>query len=672
MQVIYNKRQEKTSKQLMTEVKTSPFQISISSLFDRVEALFKQAEIALKKKQFDLAEYFFQAAHNKDPENLKLSFDEASMWHKYGKKHASATCFIKGYQAYKVSFKDPLFGSQALYKALKLKIDEYESTKNFSAVFNALTLIKRLELQNQPDLFEQYVEDKARCLFYKGQYYKDTSLLKEASLLLKDLYNQEKTAKTASLIADVYVEFHKLTQDPSMLLQAILFRKEAMNLDSDNLNCLIQLANDYKTLFFISLDESQIQNFHDICELAALIHTHDASLYLLWAEGLIDLGIYAEKIEWVKLGIEKSHEALACFAEKAKVEFLIARGLAFVGQKLDKLCHIQESFEKIKSSEDDPTNYRLTLTFVDILQAYGHYYQDIDYLYQGIEKLQEALSIDNSIREFWLKMSKLYLDIAGYENTLMAYELSQRMLDKALSLYKCPESLILKGIILSKIGEIKQSNELIEESLSFIEYGMNYYPSVFQPKVFHLFEYAKILDLCGGYNEDEASYMKSLDVLAQIILLNPHYPNLHHQIALTQFHLAEFTSNPELLKKSLLHFKLASQSTDDDAIYVDWAIACLSLSEIVETTHESLFLQHEAATKLTKALKHGQVQAYYFMACLCCVCKDFDKAITLLKIAERHDALPSPDDLIMDEWLSPLRSHDEFTKLVERQEMKRA
>jgi tetratricopeptide (TPR) repeat protein len=637
-----------------------------------VEALFKQGDIALKKKQFDLAEYFFQAAHNKDPENLKISLDEAALWHNYGKKHASSFCFIRGYQAYRLCFKDPLLSSHALFQALKLKIDEYETTKNFSAIFNALVLIQKLEKQNQPDFFEQYAQDKAKCVFYKAAYYKDAFLLKESLKLFIELYTQEKTCDNASFIADVYGELFHLLQDPTLLLQSILFRKEAMNLDSDNLKCLTSLAQDYKKLFFISFDESQIQNFHDICELASLIHPQNSSLFLMWAEGLIDLGIYADKLEWVKLGIEKSHEALACSSESTKVEFLIARGLAFVGQKLDKLCHIQESFEKIKSQEDDPTNYRLTLTLVDILEAYGHYYQDIDYFYQAIEKLQEALSTDNSIREFWLKMSKLYLEIANFDNTLLSYELSEKMVDKALLLYKCPESLILKGIILSKLGEIKQNNELIEQSLDYIEYGMNYYPSVFQPKVYHLFEYAKILDLCGAYNEDESSYMKALDVLAQIILLNPHYPNLHHQIALTQFHMAEFTENPELLKKSLLHYKMAAQTTDDDAIYVDWAIACLALSEMVETTHEALFLQHEASTKLKKALKHGQVQAYYFMACLCCVCKDFDKAITLLKIAERHEALPSPDDLIMDEWLSPLRNHEEFTKLVERQEMKRA
>lgn len=656
----------------MTELKPSPFQISISSLFDRVQALFTQAESALKKQEFDLAEYFFQAAHNKDPENLKLSLNEAALWHHYGKIHLNSSCFIKGYKAYKVCFKDPSFKEQAFIKAVKLKLDEFETTKNFSAILTALSVIEKLDKNSLSDAPDNYAQDKAKCLFYKGCHYKDVVLLKDALNFFHELYTQEKKADTASLIADVYDQFYTLTQDPSLIMQAILFRKEAMNLDADNLHYLISLAKEYKKLFFISLDEAHIQNFHDICELASLIHTQNESLYLMWAEGLIDLGIYADKLDLVKLGIEKSHEALACQAASTQVDFLIARGLAFLGQKLDKLCHIQESYEKIKSYEDDPSNYRLTLTIADILQAYGHYYQDIDYLYQAIEKLQEALSIDNSLRQFWIKMSKLYLEIGSLESTLLAYELSEKMIDQALAIYKCPESLILKGIILSKLGEFKQNEELIETSLDYIEYGINYYPTIFQPKIYHLFEYAKILDLSAVYNEDESRYMKALEILAQIILLNPHYPQLHHQIALTQLHLAEFSENPELLKKSLLHFKIASQSVDNDTVYIDWAIACLTLSEMVETTHEALFLQHEAATKLKKALKQGQVQAYYFMACLCCVCKDFEKAISLLKIAERHEALPSPDDLIIDEWLSPIKNHEEFIKLVERQEMKKA
>lgn len=655
----------------MTEVQISPFQISISFLFDRVQSLFTQAQNALQKQEFDLADYFFQAAHNKDPENLKLSLDEAILWHHYGKVYAHPLCFTKGYKAYKQCFKNPDFNQQALSKAVKLKIDEFETTHNFSAIVTAFCLFEKLDKISVDLLKETHIQDKAKCLFYQACHYKDILLFKEAILLFLQLYNQDKKADTASFIADIYSQFYNLTQDPSLVMQAVLFRKEAMNLDADNLHYLTSLAKEYKKLFFISLNEAQIQNFHDICELASLIHTDNPSLYLLWAEGLIDLGIYADKLDLVKLGIEKSHQALSCHAQQTQVDFLIARGLAFLGQKLDKLCHIQESYEKIKSYEDDPSNYRLTLTIVDILQAYGHYYQDIDYLYQAIEKLQESLSLDKSIREFWIKMSKLYLEIANLESTLLAYELSEKMLDQALNLYKCPETLILKGIILSKIGELKQNENVLETALDYIEYGMSYYPHIFEPKIYHLFEYAKILDLSAIYTEDESRYIKALDIFAQIILLNPQYPHLHHQIGLTQFHLAEFSDNPELLKKSLLHFKIASQTLDNDTVYIDWAIACLTLSEMVETTHEALFLQHEAALKLKKALKQGQVQAYYFMACLCCVCKDYEKAISLLKIAERHEALPPPEDLVMDEWLSPISNHDEFIKLVERQEMKK-
>lgn len=656
----------------MTDVTLSPFQVSISTLFDRVEALFKQAELALKKEQFDLAAHFFQAAHDKDPENLKLMFKEAKLWHRFGNTHASKPCFVKGYRAYRRCFNETALAPYAYEGAVTLKIDEYLQVGSFNAIIDALKLIDRIEVQASCTPWTRFELQKSICLFYKAKHHKDKHTLTSCQNLLLKLYKQEPSAELASLIADVYKLFYTFNNHPSLLLEAISFRKEANNLDSDNLSYLTKLADDYKTLYQSSLDESQIQNFHDICELGSLIHPDETSLYLNWAEGLIDMGIHSEKTEWVKLGVEKSHEALRRSGPTLPIDLLIARGQAYLGQKLDRLSHIQEAFDRIKNFEEDPTNSDLTLAIVTVLSAYGHYYQEVDYFYQAIERLQESLSFDRTLRGYWYQMSKLYFDIALIENNLLALDLSLRMIDKTISFYQCPETLLMKGLVTSRIGEFKQNAHLLEEALQLMEIGLNYYPSIFQPKTSHYFEHAKTLDLCGAYCDDESVYTKALDILAQIILINPHYPQLHHQIALTQFHLAESTLNPELLKKSLLHFKMAAQSSDNDAIYVDWAVACLALSEMVETTHEALFLQHEAANKLKKALKHGQVQAYYFMACLCCICHEHDKALNFLKIAERHDALPSWEDLSMDEWLSPLQSHDEFIKLIERQEMKRA
>jgi tetratricopeptide (TPR) repeat protein len=654
----------------MTQLTFLPSPVTLSSLFDRVEALFQQAELALGKEQLERAEYFFQAAHSKDPENLDCVFNEAQTWHRYAKILSNQKCFQKGYKTYKQCFSSPQWQAIASSLAIELKLDEHESLNTIGSIYDALRLIESVEKKlPQEEHWKTLPFQKVQCLFYKAKHEKDIEQNYEALRELIALYNEEKKAKIASIIADVLLELHELTQEIAYCITAINYRKQAIDLDDKNIEYYKALALDHQKLYFITLDESQIQHFHELCEVALSLKPEEPSTNLLWAEGLIDMGIVAEKTDWVKLGIEKSQASLDTAG--TNVDLLIARGLSFLGKSLDRLTHIQEAFEKIKAYDEDPSSIRLTTTYYDILTSLGSYFQDVDYFYQAIEKLQEALSLNNSHRIYWQKMARTYLDISHLDNNPQSAEMAIKMIDKALAFYRCPETLLLKSSILARLGELKQNSEFFEEALYHHEVALTLYPTLFQPTLSHLFTQAKTLDFYASFNDDEQAYHKALDLLTEIILNNPKFPDLHHQIALTQFHLGELTLNPEIIKKSLSHFKLASQDPENDSVYVDWAIACLTLSEMVESSHEVMFLQHETANKLKKALKHGQIQAYYFMACLCCLCNELDKAITFLKIAERHDILPNPDDLNNDEWLSPLKDHEEFIKLLERQEMRR-
>lgn len=655
----------------MTEATTSPYQVSLSSLFDRVEALLKQADIALSKEQFDLAEYFFQAAHSKDPENPELVFQEAQSWHRYAKTTALETYFQKAYRTYKLCFQEPQLKVKAYDAAVQLRLDEYELTKRAGALQDGLCLLDRLKKQHLAQKLSNYAFYKAQFHYQKACRDNDTEQLVDCHKKFKALAAVNPQAYTASILADNCVKLAELTQDVGYLLQAMSYRKNALDLEGRNLDYYKALALDYQRLYFATSDDNQIQSFHETCDIASIIFPENTSLYLFWAEGLIDLGIASDQISWVKLGIEKSHEALSRTGSSFECDLFLARGFSFLGKKLDRLSHIQDAFEKIKNYEENPFDQKLTLVLSEILVSFGHYFQDVDYMYQAVEKLQEALSQNSAQRRLWIEMASIYFQISLLDHNTQTIDTAAKMIDKALDFYRCPQSLLLKASIELRQGELKQQLDHFENALWYFDTAFMIHPTLFQPQPSQLFDYAKVLDYLGNYQENEELYMKSLDTLAQIMLIDPQYKELHHHIALVQFHLGELSMNPELIKKSLIHFKLALDSSDNDAIYVDWAIACLALSEMMPNQHEVIFLQHEAANKLKKALKQGQVQAYYFMACLCCVCHEADKAMDLLKIAERHEALPSPEDLMADEWLEKLRYEDEFIKLVERQEMKR-
>ena len=237
----------------MTETLISTTPISLSSLFDRVEALFKQAEIALGKDKISLAEYFFHAAHSKDPENIELVFNEAKLWHHYGKQLVSAPFFHKGYRLYKQCFHNESIHEKALMGCLNLKIDEFHVTDNIGAINDACRLLRRKDVNS---LASQDLEIiKAKVLFYKGCYYKDTQELLKALTHLEDT-----SAIMLDLKADIYLKLHELTQDMSHMLKALMLRKQALELDVDNIQLYMNLAHVYDKIFYVTLNEYNIEN----------------------------------------------------------------------------------------------------------------------------------------------------------------------------------------------------------------------------------------------------------------------------------------------------------------------------------------------------------------------------------------------------------------------------
>ena len=644
-------------------VSPSTLPLCLSSLFDQVEALFTQAELALSKEQFELAEYFFQAAHSKNPQNPVLLIQEAQSWHRYGALLSNPTYFTKSYRLYKHCFSLPDLAYQATLAAIYLKIEEYELTAHIGAIYDALRLLNRLK--EPQDLL------KAKAIYYKGIYEQDVALIQEALSLIHTQPTITKNPSNTLFIAKIYKSLFDLTQDQSYLVYLLNYECESLDLNPHHVELRLHLACDYKLVYSLTFNETYIDKFHALCHQGSLIHPHYSELYFVWAEGLIAMGIAQDKVDWVKLGLEKTHEGLTQTSQTSKIDLIRARGLCYLGQKLDKLGHIQEAFDKIKDFDEDPSDDQLVITYVEILVCYGRYFNDIDYHYQAIEKLQEALSFDKTKREHWKKMAALYLEVSHHDNQSQTVQLSLKMIDQALKFYKCPETLLIKASALSRLGEFKHNQGYFEEALLYFETAFNFPLKLFQIRLCDRFDYAKTLDLCAGFQENEKLYLLALEELTTILLIDPTYPHLHHQIALTKLHLGEMTLNSEPIKESLIHFKLALQTPDSDSIYVDWAIAYLTLSEMADTPQEVLFLQTQAGNKLKKALKKEQLQAYYFMACLCSICRNLDQAMIFLKLCEKHEILPPPEDLLHDEWLHPLSDHVEFIKLVERQEMKR-
>ena len=68
----------------------------------------------------------------------------------------------------------------------------------------------------------------------------------------------------------------------------------------------------------------------------------------------------------------------------------------------------------------------------------------------------------------------------------------------------------------------------------------------------------------------------------------------------------------------------------------------------------------DAELKLTQAIKAGNLQGYYQLACLFSLLEQPDKSLSFLMKTESFQALPPIDELLEDDWLENLRSSSSF------------
>ena len=111
------------------------------------------------------------------------------------------------------------------------------------------------------------------------------------------------------------------------------------------------------------------------------------------------------------------------------------------------------------------------------------------------------------------------------------------------------------------------------------------------------------------------------------------------------------------------YFRMAArQDKEDDAIFLEWGLACIHLAH--HTLHADEQHYADAEQKLIRAGQLGNLNAYYNLACLYSILGRYDEAMQLVRKAEKASALPPIEELLEDEWLDNLRQTKDFTEFL--------
>jgi tetratricopeptide (TPR) repeat protein len=346
--------------------------------------------------------------------------------------------------------------------------------------------------------------------------------------------------------------------------------------------------------------------------------------------------------------------------------------LSVLGEKKDRIDFIREAENKIMealnlSREDD--------SFLDMQQgkclfSFAVFFHDVDLYYQAVEQFQKALSRKRSDAEGWFWMGRTYAALSSLTDEIDHLEKSLRFYQKSLQLKHHFRIYFEFAKMLIQKAEIDGQVEHIEQSIQYLEYLLHQNQALSYENPEWFFQYGVALDIMGQLRDETGYYKRALEALTTALMLSPQNSAIHHRIGIVYSHLGEVIDEIDYFYRSLQHLKLAAQDEEEnDQIYVDWGVTWMHLSEYAcdETTEKTCFA--EAEQKFLFACNLGNRSAFYQLACLYSLQKEFEQSVYYLLKAHYYNTLPPLEEIQDDAWLEDVRlSHhfQEFLALLQK------
>ena len=219
--------------------------------------------------------------------------------------------------------------------------------------------------------------------------------------------------------------------------------------------------------------------------------------------------------------------------------------------------------------------------------------------------------------------------------------------------------------VLVKVSEAYDDEERLNWALSNFEQAFQLQKNAVYLKPEWLYHYANALDLKGDYADEDTYYIKALEILKRVLVLDPDFPDVHYKIAVVYSHLGELIEEKEAFHRAVSHYKLAYQKNEEhDTLLLDWSLTLINLSEMSSETEEREHLLREAEYKLTQAARLGNTEVFYHLSCLYSLLMNYERSIYYLERAEQFESLPSLDEVLEDDWLENLRQTELFRSFI--------
>lgn len=548
--------------------------------------------------------------------------------------------------------------------------DLYEADKKFERVCSLFDQCST-ELTK-----EQFFWQWAFCLSLIGRYSgepHDFYRAIEKYRLAEELGNQ--TGPFYNDYGYTLFELAILVGQIPLLVEAFKYFSQAVQMEPDffegwyNRACALQKLLEY-TIKDELLEYAQISFTR-----AAELKSDHAQLWLKWAQLDVMVGKLKRDEKKIEASLEKFVKADQLDPEHPLILAHWGETELFLGTSQEHLKQIQSAKAKIlKSLELQPDNPDIWYLYGSCLNEIGRYFSDDTFYHQAIEKFQHGLSLDKHHPLLWYGLALAYYAIGELKDSIPMFEKAVRFCSRVMD---CGGGIFPQfwndwGVALMKLAEANHQPIYVQQAIEKFEMAFKQPIQSLEYEDLDLewvYNYGCAFDLLGDLTGENQHFEKAIQILNQVIQLDPNYLQAQFNLALAFTHLGEATEDIEYYYKALEQFQnLVEKDPEDECVQLDLGISLIHLAFLVQEEH----LPEAAETLLQQAEHHlclaaylGNRQAYYQLACLHSILKHYEQAMFFIERADAFEGLPSPDDLMHDDWLEDLRETPHFRQFLQ-------
>lgn len=465
-----------------------------------------------------------------------------------------------------------------------------------------------------------------------------------------------------------------LVEKPAYFVEALKYFKRMTEIDSLEFEgwynrgcCILRLTE-------ISFNPELVEDGEVSFERASILNEEDSRVWYKWARLNSIHAKYKQDSSLLQQGLERFEIAYKLDPENGNLLCSWAEVELYLGAQQERLEMIQSARSRIlKSIELQPNNPEGWYFYGSSLNELGRYFGDAKYYHQAIEQFQHGLSLSQNNPLLWYGLALSHYALGEITDEQLMYEKAVRFCAKVIENGGGGLSQFWNdwGVAYMKLAEMTLQPHFLEQAIEKFEKALNQPTLEINADEVDLewvYNYGCAFDLMGEFTEEACHFEKAVNILSQVVQLEPEYNQARYNLALALANLAEALYDVEFYEKSIEQFQiLLAQDPEDEIIQMDFGVTLVHKALLVHDDHHperSQALFRQAEMHLLQSASLGNSQAYYQLAGLYSLTDRFQYAMHYIERAQFFGALPSIDDLMHDDWLEGLRHTPGFRQFI--------